>query len=879
MFDKRNLLKGKAFAKYKAEFKQYFADNLENFLQSEEDTRPGASLTQPYLILERGNNASFDRILDCFKMPILSHEDFTKFTQPPNSIGKFMHALLVEVLPIVLDEHGVLNQNIIDAMEESVEGAYKTHVKIRNNDPQELARVFIEAIVVGYGQQMFDQFKGNLDLENAWFNYGGPDLGWIAQNFVTLDGIEQSMQSPIDEQQLSDSLNKFKGEDSPMLDKIDAAEQFLNVGNKLKALKLYIEKINSLLEAEHYKKLTVEQAQLLSSTAENDPIVIKYGPVSKYNQALSTLEKICNTVAGKDTEFTKNLLAIISYYRTNGELVVPDLLRMTEYLNKTIGLFKANEFEEGAFGLYETLAKDPVFSRYLIEAGFADANNDLIVNKYVPMSKYNQAFSTLEKICNTVAGKDTEFTKHLLAIISYYRTNGELVVPDLLRMTEYLNKTIGLFKANEFEEGTFGLYETLEKDPVFSRYLIEARFADEHKSMVEIGKTNEDMKPCFKLLGIIAKIRERDGIPTSDLKRITEYLDTTNGMLIEGNADGGAKYLLEMLNKDPVVGSSKEFIEASYEDAKKSLFQIYATHKAEPSRAELHALLNIISMLHGKGEIPTSDLQRVSIYLDTTAQLLSGHQDPETGKFYEGNFNEGVNFLIKSLTDDPLIGSHPDFLKHLRNKECNEAYNNLNNTCSTHPEAREPGHDLLMTIAELRKKNEIATSDLPKITKYLNDASDLIKHPTKNNFERHQANVENAFGMNRSWGSVIGKALLVISGVFLITAAIAVGTIVPTALPVLIPAAIAGVYAIKKGMSVHNEVKGPIASHMEVLSKNVANAHNLQKDSSTIVSEFRETFRKFHERTYGESEKDYKENKDYKEKDEEGGEGDTIHPS
>lgn len=176
--------------------------------------------------------------------------------------------------------------------------------------------------------------------------------------------------------------------------------------------------------------------------------------------------------------------------------------------------------------------------------------------------------------------------------------------------------------------------------------------------------------------------------------------------------------------------------------------------------------------------------------------------------------------------------------------------------------------NLLITVKKLKDDGTLSMSDLPRITQYLTDTTALIKDPNSNEaYIKHNANINDAF--HRSWGPIIGGALLCIAEILLVAAAITVTVLTfGMSSPLTIPAlavggsvAVAGVslsataftavagaglavtgiagigIASKAGMFAHNATKDRIiATAMEEVSS-IEKTKNAKADLQDLIRE------------------------------------------
>ncbi|KTC93409.1 hypothetical protein [Legionella cincinnatiensis] len=334
------------FQKYKENFKQFFLAHIEAHLQSPLDTSPTAKQNQPYNVIERSKSKTageFSRILDEFKIPLPTYENFKKYVQEPNSIGTYMQSLLEGILPEILNEDKTaLNQKLIDAINHQNKENYKKMVEKTHNNPQLIAKLFIQAIVIGYSQQMLDSLSENDKL--AWFDKEAVEFTFIA-NYVSIDGLSESVQKPItlDQEQLIlsiDSLKNIYTESNSITDGLERAQLFLAI-NPLKSLEAYLRAIELALEDENFNKLSDEQVQLLYKILKEDIFLSKYGQLLENRlEYFKSYIELGNTNPKNPevNQAVKNLLSTVKKLKENGEISMSDLPRITKYLKDTTTL-------------------------------------------------------------------------------------------------------------------------------------------------------------------------------------------------------------------------------------------------------------------------------------------------------------------------------------------------------------------------------------------------------------------------------------------------------------------------------------------------------------------------------------------------------------
>ncbi|AUH71081.1 hypothetical protein [Legionella sainthelensi] len=354
-----------SFQKYKENFKQFFLAQIETHLRSPLDKSPTAKQNQPYNVIEQSKSKTageFSRILDEFKIPLPTYEDFKKYVEEPNSIGTYMQSLLKEILPEILNENKTaLSQKLIDAINHQNKDNYKKMVEKANNDPQLIAKLFIQAIVIGYSQQMLDSLNENDKL--SWFNKEAVEFTFIT-NYVTIDGLSESVQKPIilDQEKLIlsiDSLKNIYNETNSITDDLERAQMFLAI-NPLKALEAYLRAVELALEDENFNKLSNEQLQLLYKILNEDIFLIKYGQLLEtrieYFKSYIELDKT-NPKNPEVNQAVKNLLSTVQKLKENGDISTGDLPRITQYLKDTTTLIN-NPDSKDAFNQHNSNIKD-----------------------------------------------------------------------------------------------------------------------------------------------------------------------------------------------------------------------------------------------------------------------------------------------------------------------------------------------------------------------------------------------------------------------------------------------------------------------------------------------------------------------------------------
>ncbi|KTD55651.1 Dot/Icm T4SS effector [Legionella santicrucis] len=340
MFDKTSPISDKGFQKYKQDFQQKFLLNLENHLKLPYD--PKGADNQPYKVIEKtkGTAAIFSRIFDEYKVPLPSYDEFKKYIKAPSCIGAYMQSLIDELLPELLNEDKTaLNPRIIDAINHNNKENYRLMLQKANNDPQQLARFFIQAIVVGYSQQMLDKVKKDPDpeVQMAWFNNEGAEFT-IVSGLVTIDGLSEFAQKPlpIDEEEQRSRMQKLMNvyggnENAPqgLKNKFERFNDSCEI-SKIKALEAYLDALNWALKEENLKGLSEEKVQELYKLVEENislvPLDENLEARVNFNKAYKDLEKISSS-----DKRVGNLLSAVK----NVDLSTEDLQRITTYLNDT----------------------------------------------------------------------------------------------------------------------------------------------------------------------------------------------------------------------------------------------------------------------------------------------------------------------------------------------------------------------------------------------------------------------------------------------------------------------------------------------------------------------------------------------------------------
>lgn len=344
MFDKTNPLSDKGFQKYKQDFQKKFLLNLENHLKLPYD--PEGADNQPYKVIEKSKNtaASFSRIFDEYKVPLPSYAEFKKYIEAPSCIGAYMQSIMNELVPELLNEDKTaLNPRIIDAINHNNKENYRLMLQKANNDPQQLARLFIQAIVVGYSQQMLDEVRKdpNQEAQMAWFNNEGAEFT-IVSRLVTIDGLSEFAQKPlpIDEEEqrsrMRDLMDVYGGEENApkaLKDKYQRFNDSFDFSN-IKALEAYLDALNWALKEENLKGLSEEKVQELYKLVEENislvPLDENLEARVNFNEAYKDLEKISSSHPR-----VGNLLSTVKKLKDNVDLSTEDLQRITTYLNDT----------------------------------------------------------------------------------------------------------------------------------------------------------------------------------------------------------------------------------------------------------------------------------------------------------------------------------------------------------------------------------------------------------------------------------------------------------------------------------------------------------------------------------------------------------------
>lgn len=348
MFDKTSPISDKGFQKYKQDFQKKFLLNLENHLKLPCD--PQGADNQPYRVIERTKNttATFSRIFDEYKIPLPSYAEFKKYIKAPSCIGAYMQSLMDELLPELLNEDKTaLNPRIIKAINHNNKENYRLMLERANNDPQQLARFFIQAIVVGYSQQMLDKVKKDKDptAQISWFNNEGAEFT-IVSRLVTIDGLSEFAQKPLplDEEEQRSHMQKLMNvyggnENAPqaLKNKFDAFGDSFEV-SKIQALKTYLDALNWALKEENLKGLSKEKVEELYQLVEENISLVPLDENLEARVNALHIEKLFDK-AYEDLEKTApkvgNLLSAVKKLKDNGDLSTADLERITTYLNDT----------------------------------------------------------------------------------------------------------------------------------------------------------------------------------------------------------------------------------------------------------------------------------------------------------------------------------------------------------------------------------------------------------------------------------------------------------------------------------------------------------------------------------------------------------------
>ncbi|QEY52162.1 hypothetical protein [Legionella longbeachae] len=330
------------FEKYKKEFHSQFLLNLEKHLKLPYD--PKGADNQPYKVIEKSKNtaATFSRILDEYKVPVPPYEEFKEYIKAPSCIGAYMQSLMDDLLPELLNEDKTaLNPRIINAINHNNKDNYRLILQRANNDSQQLARFFIQAIVVGYSQQMLDEMKKNSNQEAqiAWFNNEGAEFT-IVSNLVTIDGMSEFAQKPLpigEEEQKSrmQKLMEVYGDNAPRIlkNKNDAFNDSFEVSD-IQALKTYLDALNWALKEENLKGLSKEKVQELYQLVEEN---ISLVPLDENLEARVNFNNACKVLEEISSNHPKaaNLFSAVKNLKDNVDLDKDALKRITTYINDT----------------------------------------------------------------------------------------------------------------------------------------------------------------------------------------------------------------------------------------------------------------------------------------------------------------------------------------------------------------------------------------------------------------------------------------------------------------------------------------------------------------------------------------------------------------
>lgn len=138
-------------------YAEYFKNNLISHLTKEND--PNGEKNQPDFILKQSKTeiGRLSRIFDAFAFPVPSLEQMKGICREPNGLRNHMQGLLEEVLPTLLNGDGTaLNPAVIEAIGPD---NYEDLKKAVNGDEEQIAKQFVDAIFVSYGQRILDNVK------------------------------------------------------------------------------------------------------------------------------------------------------------------------------------------------------------------------------------------------------------------------------------------------------------------------------------------------------------------------------------------------------------------------------------------------------------------------------------------------------------------------------------------------------------------------------------------------------------------------------------------------------------------------------------------------------------------------------------------------
>ncbi|HAT9730914.1 TPA: hypothetical protein JBD73_11490 [Legionella pneumophila subsp. pneumophila] len=231
---------------------EFFNTHLFEHLKKEHD--PNGNANQPSKIIKDAQSSigALSRIFDEYDCPTPNYEEINTIYQKPNGLREHIQENLKGILPVLLNEdRTALRPDVIEAIGQD---NYVEILKNAQGDEREIAKQFVQAVILGYGQRIYENTDDE-NLKDNLFNTVMPALGELA-NEVTLKGLpEQSKETNLaDIQKMSEDLLKLLDEantagieipnEDKMRNNLDCALVAINIQSKPKAIKDYDQAIN-----------------------------------------------------------------------------------------------------------------------------------------------------------------------------------------------------------------------------------------------------------------------------------------------------------------------------------------------------------------------------------------------------------------------------------------------------------------------------------------------------------------------------------------------------------------------------------------------------------------------------------------------------------
>lgn len=198
MFEKQNMKQSGETEQLmnveESEYLKFFKAHLNSFLNGE--TPPGNETNTPHHVITNAisNIGTLSRIFDAFDFPVPSYDEMLPLLEKPNGLREHIDDNLKVVLPVLLNkDRNALNPEVIAAIMENPDlqniNGYEDFFK--NTDQNQIAKKFVEAVIVSYGQKIIDRMKneGKSRDEQVLANEKLLTPLWSLSNEVTLNGL------------------------------------------------------------------------------------------------------------------------------------------------------------------------------------------------------------------------------------------------------------------------------------------------------------------------------------------------------------------------------------------------------------------------------------------------------------------------------------------------------------------------------------------------------------------------------------------------------------------------------------------------------------------------------------------------------------------